>query len=99
MLSGYEENSVSAVGAVLDANPSSAEDVYLATIAHSERAVAAVAAYRVQALFAVDAEPGDETLVRGEWVFWLDETLGSPKLRIKAKLEDDSIATGAVNLS
>jgi hypothetical protein len=99
MLSGYEETSVAAVEAVLDANPASAEDVYLATVGHSERSVAAVAAYRVQALFAVDGEPDDSTLVAGEWVFWLDESLGSPKLRVKAKIQDDSIVTGSVNLS
>jgi hypothetical protein len=45
-LTGYEKESVAEVGAVLDDSPADADEVYLRTIGHSERAIAAVAAKR-----------------------------------------------------
>jgi hypothetical protein len=45
-LTGYEAESVAEVGAVLDDNPADADEVYLRTMGHSVRAIAAVAAKR-----------------------------------------------------
>jgi hypothetical protein len=45
-LTGYEASSVAEVGAILDALPADAAEVYLLTMAYSERAIAAVAAKR-----------------------------------------------------
>jgi hypothetical protein len=45
-LTGYEASSVAEIGAILDASPATADDVYLETMNYSERAIAAVAAKR-----------------------------------------------------
>jgi hypothetical protein len=45
-LTGYEASSVAEIGAILDASPATADDVYLDTMNYSERAIAAVAAKR-----------------------------------------------------
>jgi hypothetical protein len=45
-LTGYEASSVAEIGAILDGSPADADQVYLDTIAYSERAIAAVAAKR-----------------------------------------------------
>jgi len=90
-LDGYEETSLEAVEAVLDGNPSSSADVYLETLAHSERALAAVAAKRAGGGGGGGTPAGDDLEIQ----FNDDGAFGaSPKLRLEISTDTASLLLG-----
>ena len=48
---------------------------------------------------AATTEPDDSLLVAGQIVFWLDQTHGATKFKIKAKDVDGTVTNGSVTLT